>query len=52
MYDNRWLIMCIVLAVTLIGVAYAFMAKPVYQASMMIHVEEKQSQFIEKKHSG
>ncbi|MFC6518649.1 GNVR domain-containing protein [Undibacterium arcticum] len=40
LFDHRWLILWIALAATLIGVAYAFMAKPVYQASMMIHVEE------------
>src|SRR5438552_15518832 len=40
LFDHRWLIMWIALASTLIGAAYAFMAKPVYQTSMMIHVEE------------
>jgi tyrosine-protein kinase Etk/Wzc len=39
-FDNRWLIATITLAVTLLGAAYAFMAKPVYEANMLIHVEE------------
>jgi tyrosine-protein kinase Etk/Wzc len=38
--DNRWLIASIALAVLLLGAAYAFLAKPVYEASMLIHVEE------------
>jgi tyrosine-protein kinase Etk/Wzc len=38
--DNRWLILKIALAITFIGVAYAFFAKPIYEATMLIHVEE------------
>ncbi len=38
--DNRWLIASITLAVLLLGAAYAFLAKPVYEATMLIHVEE------------
>ncbi len=40
LFDNRWLIATIALAITLLGAAYAFMAKPVYEANMLIHVEE------------
>lgn len=40
-YDNRWLIGTIALIVALLGTAYAFLAKPVYEANMMIHVEEE-----------
>ncbi|MDB5761963.1 MAG: polysaccharide biosynthesis tyrosine autokinase, partial [Herminiimonas sp.] len=40
LYDNRWLIATIALAVALLGAAYAFLAKPVYEANMLIHVEE------------
>ncbi len=40
LFDHRWLIIKIALAVTLLGIAYAFMAKPLYEANMMIHVEE------------
>lgn len=40
-WDNRWLIATIALLVTLLGAAYAFMARPVYEANMMIHVEEE-----------
>jgi len=40
-FDHRWLIISVALAVTLIGVAYAFLAKPVYEANMLIHVEEE-----------
>lgn len=39
-WDSRWLIASIALGVLLLGIAYAFLAKPVYQASMLIHVEE------------
>ena len=38
--DNRWLIMKIASMVILLGVAYAFVTKPVYEATMLIHVEE------------
>jgi tyrosine-protein kinase Etk/Wzc len=40
LFDNRWLIATIALAVTLLGAGYAFLAKPVYEANMLIHVEE------------
>jgi tyrosine-protein kinase Etk/Wzc len=40
LYDNRWLILKITLIVALLGAAYAFMTKPVYEATMMINVEE------------
>lgn len=40
LFDHRWLIVKIALAVTLLGIAYAFIAKPLYEANMMIHVEE------------
>lgn len=38
--DNRWLIAGIALVITLLGVAYAFVAKPIYEASMLVQVEE------------
>ncbi|MES2537319.1 MAG: polysaccharide biosynthesis tyrosine autokinase [Pseudomonadota bacterium] len=38
--DNRWLIVSIALVIGLMGAAYAFLAKPVYEANMVIHVEE------------
>src|SRR3990167_4579016 len=38
--DNRWFIAKIVLLVFLCGVAYAFLTKPIYEATMLIHVEE------------
>jgi tyrosine-protein kinase Etk/Wzc len=38
--DNRWLIVSIALVVSLLGIAYAFLATPVYRANMVIHVEE------------
>jgi tyrosine-protein kinase Etk/Wzc len=40
LYDNRWLILKIALIVVLLGTAYAFLTKPVYEATMMINVEE------------
>lgn len=41
MLDQRWLIFFIALAVTLAGAIYAMLARPVYEASLMVHVEEK-----------
>lgn len=41
LFDYRWLIVKIALAVTLLGIAYAFMAKPLYEANLLIHVEEE-----------
>jgi tyrosine-protein kinase Etk/Wzc len=41
LWENRWLILGIAFVVTLIGAGYAFLAKPVYQADMLIHVEEE-----------
>lgn len=40
LFDNRWLIGAVALAVTLLGGAYAFMAKPVYQANVLLQVED------------
>lgn len=41
LFEHRWLIVKIALAVTLLGAAYAFIAKPLYEANMLIHVEEE-----------
>jgi tyrosine-protein kinase Etk/Wzc len=38
--DNRWLIAKIVCSFALIGLIYALFSKPVYEATMLIHVEE------------
>ena len=38
---QRWLIALVALAVTLAGVLYAFVARPVYEATLMVQVEEK-----------
>ncbi len=40
LYKNRWLIVATALVVTLIGTVFAYMQKPVYEANMLIHVEE------------
>ena len=40
LFDHRWLIAGVAMVVTLLGIAYAFMAKPVYQANMLIQVED------------
>jgi tyrosine-protein kinase Etk/Wzc len=40
LYDSRWLILGIALAVTVLGGAYAFFSKPLYVANMLLHVEE------------
>ena len=41
LWESRWLIATIALIVTLMGAAYAFLTKPVYQSNMMIHVSEE-----------
>jgi len=41
LWDGRWLILGIAFVAVLIGTAYALLAKPVYEASMLIHVEEE-----------
>lgn len=41
LFENRWLIASIAFVVALLGVAYAFAVKPVYEASMLIQVEEE-----------
>jgi tyrosine-protein kinase Etk/Wzc len=41
LYDNRWLIATVTMVVGLLGMVYAFTARPVYQSNMMIHVEEQ-----------
>jgi tyrosine-protein kinase Etk/Wzc len=41
LWENRWLIASIAFIVTLIGASYAFLAKPVYESNMLLHVEEE-----------
>lgn len=43
LWESRWLIAAITLVAVLIGAAYAFMTTPVYQANMLIHVEEEEA---------
>ncbi len=40
-WESRWLIAGIALVFTLLGAIYAFSSKPVYEANLMIHVEEE-----------
>jgi tyrosine-protein kinase Etk/Wzc len=40
LFDHRWLIVSIMLVVTLLGVINAFMSRPVYQANLLIQVED------------
>lgn len=40
LHKNRWLIATTALVVTLAGAVFAYMQKPVYEANMLIHVEE------------
>jgi tyrosine-protein kinase Etk/Wzc len=40
-YAHRWLVFMVTLAVLLIGIAYAMIARPVYEANVLIHVEEE-----------
>lgn len=39
--EYRWMIIAVALVVTLLGTLYAFVARPVYEASLMVQVEEK-----------
>ncbi|HEX8788338.1 MAG TPA: polysaccharide biosynthesis tyrosine autokinase [Telluria sp.] len=41
LFDKRWLIGGITAFITLVAVLYALVAKPVYEANLMIHVEEE-----------
>ncbi|MES2742450.1 MAG: polysaccharide biosynthesis tyrosine autokinase [Pseudomonadota bacterium] len=40
LFDSRWLIAGIALAVTVAALVYALAAQPVFEANMLIHVEE------------
>jgi tyrosine-protein kinase Etk/Wzc len=40
LHDNRWLIILVIFSVLIFGVAYAYLAKPLYEATLLIHVEE------------
>lgn len=39
--DSRWLIAAVTLCVTVIALAYALLAKPLYEANMTIQIEEE-----------
>jgi tyrosine-protein kinase Etk/Wzc len=39
---RRWLIVAVTMACTLVALAYALVAPPVYEANMLLHVEEEQ----------
>ncbi|MES2900888.1 MAG: polysaccharide biosynthesis tyrosine autokinase [Pseudomonadota bacterium] len=41
LYDNRWLIGGITTLVTFMAIVYALIASPVFEANLMIHVEEE-----------
>ncbi|NHZ79721.1 polysaccharide biosynthesis tyrosine autokinase [Massilia sp. CCM 8695] len=41
LYDSRWLIGAVSALVTLLALIYALVASPVYEANLMIHVEEE-----------
>jgi tyrosine-protein kinase Etk/Wzc len=41
LYESRWLIGGVTAFITLAAVLYALVAKPVYEADLMIHVEEE-----------
>jgi tyrosine-protein kinase Etk/Wzc len=40
LFDNRWLITGVVLVAIALGVAYALIAKPIYEANILIQVED------------
>jgi tyrosine-protein kinase Etk/Wzc len=39
--QNRWLIAAITMTITLIGILIAYSVQPIYESSLLIHVEEK-----------
>ena len=39
--EQRWLVLWVALTVLVAGTLYALMARPAYEASLMLHVEEK-----------
>jgi tyrosine-protein kinase Etk/Wzc len=39
-FDQRWLVLAITCAAIAIGTAYAFLARPVYEANLLIQVED------------
>ena len=39
--EQRWLIISVALIISLLGTLYAFVARPQYEASLLVHVEEK-----------
>ncbi|WP_229459485.1 GNVR domain-containing protein [Massilia cavernae] len=41
LFDNRWLVGSVTFLVTAVAVVYALVANPVYQANLLIHVEEE-----------
>lgn len=41
LYDNRWFIGGFTALITLVALLYALVANPVYEANLMIHVEEE-----------
>src|SRR5699024_12366981 len=43
LWDSKWLIAAITAVVTALGVLYALLATPVYQADALLQVEKKQS---------
>jgi tyrosine-protein kinase Etk/Wzc len=43
LFDNRWLITIIALTVTLLGAAYASIATPVFEANIIVQVEDSAS---------
>jgi tyrosine-protein kinase Etk/Wzc len=41
LYEQRWLVFWLAFLVLLMGTAYALLARPVYEANVLIHVEEE-----------
>ncbi|WP_148415423.1 polysaccharide biosynthesis tyrosine autokinase [Noviherbaspirillum massiliense] len=41
LWESRWLIASIAFIITLLGVGYAFVARPVYESNLVIQVEEE-----------
>jgi tyrosine-protein kinase Etk/Wzc len=41
LYEQRWVVLGLAFIVLLLGTAYALLARPVYEANVLIHVEEE-----------
>ncbi|MGV2861048.1 Wzz/FepE/Etk N-terminal domain-containing protein, partial [Serratia odorifera] len=46
MIDHKWLIMAITVIFMIVGIAYALLASPIYQANALVQVESKKNDLL------